>query len=206
MQHQRSPFRLLRTAAVAVPMFLLAAGAHMLAGGALPALPVVAAMLALTAFPVIILTRAKLGPAVMVCLLGASQFALHAGLDRLSSARSFTPSAGGHLHTAMPVSGSMPGMDLASPGALEHPAAGSGFAMLALHAAATLITALLLTRGEAALWALAAWLRPLAQLFRALLVPGVPRPTATPGAGFTAQPWRSLRLPARRGPPAAVAV
>lgn len=205
MQHQRSPFRLLRTAAVTVAMFLLAAGAHVLAGGALPALPVAAALLALTAFPVIILTRTKLGPAVMVCLLGAGQFALHEGLDRLSSARSFTPSAGGHLHTAVPVSGSMPGMDLTA-GALAPPAAGSGFAMLALHVAATLVTALLLTRGEAALWALAAWLRPLVRLFPALLVPGVPRPPGTPGVGFTAQPWRSLRLPARRGPPAAVAV
>ncbi len=78
--------------------------------------------------------------------------------------------------------------------------------MLAGHALATLLCAVLLARGEAALWALAAWLRPLLRL----PVPAAPDAVAAPAAviGWPADsvplPWRNLRRDCRRGPPAAV--
>ena len=55
--------------------------------------------------------------------------------------------------------------------------------MLAAHAAATLGCALLLARGEAALWALAAWLRPLVALPRPVTADAdAPVPAAFPPA------------------------
>lgn len=48
--------------------------------------------------------------------------------------------------------------------AMPSHAAGADGLMLAAHALATLGTALLLARGEEAMWALASWLRPLVKL------------------------------------------
>ena len=80
-----------------------------------------------------------------------------------------------------------------------------GPAMLAAHAVATLATALVLARGEAAVWALISWLRPLVRMLEALILlpaPAVPAFTQE----HLPRVWRSLRLPARRGPPSAFAV
>ncbi|HAP88867.1 MAG TPA: hypothetical protein DCR15_03390, partial [Arthrobacter bacterium] len=60
----RAPFRFSRALAVTTASFSLAAGAHVLAGGTLPA-------------PVMILAKAKITAPVMVVLLGAGQWALH---------------------------------------------------------------------------------------------------------------------------------
>lgn len=74
--------------------------------------------------------------------------------------------------------------------------------MLILHAAATLATALILAGGEAAVWALAAWLCPPDpdRILTAVVIPDWPH---LPAPRLTVIPsrWRSLRLPARRGPP-----
>jgi hypothetical protein len=77
--------------------------------------------------------------------------------------------------------------------------------MLTAHFLATLATGVLLARGEAALWALLSWLRPLLRLLAAL----APRPTpAVPAFTEETLPrlWRGLRLPALRGPPTISAV
>jgi hypothetical protein len=74
--------------------------------------------------------------------------------------------------------------------------------MLGLHIVATLVTVLLLAKGEAALWALAAWLRPLRGiaavpfLFPAAVAVPVPRRAM-------ARLWRVDRRQPLRGPPAA---
>jgi hypothetical protein len=77
--------------------------------------------------------------------------------------------------------------------------------MLAGHALATLACALLLSKGEDALWSLAAWLRPLIEL----PAPFPPRPAAarvlpTRPLGAVPLPRRNLRRDCRRGPPAVV--
>ena len=83
----------------------------------------------------------------------------------------------------------------------ERGAAVPGALMVALHAAATLATALVLGKGEAAVWALAAWLRPLVRILAAVAIPEWPHLSA-PAAVVIPFRWRNLRLPALRGPPA----
>ena len=103
------------------------------------------------------------------------------------------PFPAAHLHGTGPVP--------VSAGALmpEH-AAAPGALMLILHAAATLATALVLARGEAAVWALAAWLRPLVRILTAVVIP-TGRTFQHPLVIVIPSRWRSLRLPALRGPP-----
>ncbi|MGZ4661303.1 MAG: hypothetical protein ACXVYB_08495 [Arthrobacter sp.] len=179
-------------------MFFLAAGAHMLAGGALPYPGIVVGLVALTLAPVMILTRVKLTAPAMVALLGASQLALHEAFASLSVAGNFAPVSGQHLQN--------PALELPSAAAMmPGHAAEPGVPMLVLHAAATLVTALVLARGEAALWALAAWLRPLIRLLIALVIH--PRPhLVAPAVVFIPSRWRNLRLPSLRGPPRVPAV
>lgn len=201
--HARTPFHFLRAAAVTAGILTLAGGAHLLGGGELPAPGVLLAVLALTGLASTTATRLKLNLAAMTALLGAGQLALHevftafsapglatgpgtAGVHHLSGAAASPvfDAAAGHLH----------GLDV-----------GSGTLMLVAHALATAACALLLAKGEDALWALAAWLRPLVRLPEAVTpdagaAPAVPGPP--PVSPF--RPWRNLRQDSRRGPPSAV--
>ena len=77
--------------------------------------------------------------------------------------------------------------------------------MLGGHTLATLACALLLAKGEDALWSLAAWLRPLVKLPEAAMPDAVAVPAAAGWPAASAPlPWRNLRPDCRRGPPAAV--
>ncbi|MBT2567158.1 hypothetical protein J7I84_11755 [Arthrobacter sp. ISL-85] len=190
----RAPFRFPRAVAFTAAMFVLASSAHVLAGGSLPQPAIAAGILALVLAPVMMLSKTKINTPVMIGLLGSSQLVLHWAFDAFSVSAAFTPAAGPHVHDSL----------LASPGAValmpEHVAV-PGALMLALHAAATLATALVLARGEAAVWALAAWLRPLVRILAAIAIPEWPHVPA-PAAVVVPFRWRSLRLPALRGPPA----
>lgn len=188
-----APFRFPRTVAFTVAIFALAAGAHVLAGGFLPEPPIFAGLVALVLAPVMILSKIRITAPVMALLLGAGQLALHEAFNALSvSAESASVSAG-HLHGTGPVFPSgealMP-VHTVAPGAL----------MLVLHVAATLVTALVLARGETAVWSLAAWLRPLIRILTAVVIPDWPHHPA-PSVIAIFSRWRSLRLPALRGPP-----
>ncbi|QDG89385.1 hypothetical protein [Pseudarthrobacter sp. NIBRBAC000502770] len=186
-----APFRLPRVIAFTAAMLTLAAAAHVVAGGALPHPAIMAGIVALVLAPVTILSKTKINAAAMLGLLASSQLGLHWAFDALSASVAFTPADGAHVHGSVPASAAlMPGHE-AVPGAL----------MLALHAAATVATALVLARGEAAVWALAAWLRPLVRILASLAIPEWPRLSA-PAAVVIPFRWRNLRLPALRGPPA----
>jgi hypothetical protein len=188
-----APFRFPRAVAFTAAMFALAAGAHVLAGGLLPQPAIVAGIVALVLAPVTILSKTKINMPAMIALLGSSQLVLHWAFDAFSVSASFTPTAASHVHdaSAVPLSTALMPEHAAVPGAL----------MLALHAAATLATALVLAKGEAAVWALAAWLRPLVRILSAVAIPEWPHVPA-PAAVVIPFQWRSLRLPALRGPPA----
>jgi hypothetical protein len=190
-----APFRFPRAVAFTAAVFALAAGAHVLAGGSMPEPAIVAGLVALVLAPVMILAKNRITAPVMAGLLGAGQLVLHEAFDALSTSTGFTPVPGGHLHGT----GQTPHLA----GALmpEH-AAAEGALMLILHAAATLATALILARGEAAVWALAAWLRPLVRILTAVVLPDWPHLPA-PLVTVISSRWRSLRLPALRGPPPA---
>lgn len=190
-----APFRFLRAGAVTSAMVSLAAGAHVLAGGALPDAGITTGLVVLMLAPVMILTQVKLTAPLMAGLLGAGQLVLHQAFAVLSVSGGFIPVSGDHLHVTgslLPAAAAM----------MPNPAAVPEALMLALHAAATLATALVLARGEAALWALAAWLRPRIRLLTAVVIH--PRPhLPVPVLVLILSRWRNLRLPALRGPPRA---
>ncbi|WP_336854084.1 hypothetical protein [Sinomonas albida] len=193
----RAVFRLSRAAAVAGVSVLLAAGAHTAAGGALPDPLILAALLALSLVAVMLISGRKISATAMLAVLSATQLVLHEAFIVLSEGPNTAPvlaPGSEHVHVL--------GMMASSGGAHVH---SEGPEMLAAHAVATLATALVLARGEAAVWALLSWLRPLVRMLAALvLLPAPAVPTFT--QEHLPRVWRSLRLPARRGPPSAFAV
>lgn len=193
----RALFRLLRAVVVASSTVLLAAGAHLAGGGSLPDALVVVGVLALVTLSVMALAGRRISLPAMLALLGAGQFGLHNAFEILTESASSAPVLSmnaGHAHMLGMVSPQGP-----APMAMDSPS------MLLGHVLATVVTALLLARGEAAVWALLAWLRPLVRLLIAASPP--PRP-AVPAFAQNAlsHTWRSLRLPERRGPPSPFAV
>ncbi|MEW1808310.1 hypothetical protein [Pseudarthrobacter sp. NPDC080039] len=189
-----APFRFPRAVAFTAAMFALAAGAHVLAGGSLPQPAIVAGLVALVLAPVMILSKIRLNAPGMIGLLSVGQWVLHEAFSVLAASTGFTPVDGGHVHTGLQTH------PLAVAVMPEHAAAPSVL-MLVLHGAATLATAMVLARGEAAAWALAAWLLPLVRILTALVIPDWPRLPAAPATVVPSR-WRNLRLPALRGPPA----
>jgi hypothetical protein len=200
--HARVPFHFLRAASVATGILALAAGAHTAAGGKLPAPGILLAVLALTALACTAATRLRLNFPAMTVLLGAGQFVLHEVFTACSAAGLGIDPDAPDLHhvsrAASPIIGT-------AAGHLHQPDSPAGTLMLLAHALATVSCALLLAKGEAALWALAGWLRPLFRLPEAVrpdagVRPAVPGPP--PVAPF--RRWRNLRPDSRRGPPSAV--
>lgn len=204
----RAPFHALRSAIVATTIVALAAAAHVVAGGQLPAPAILFAFLALTGLVTTTATRLKLNLFAMTGLLGAGQVVLHEAFaafsapDRGPAAGAVNSAIATHAHHAVVGTIPIPADHLQ----LHQLDSALALSMLIGHALATLACSLLLARGEDALWALAAWLRPLVQL----PAPVSPRPAAarvlpprTDGA--IPLPWRNLRRDCRRGPPAVVA-
>lgn len=199
--HVRAPFHFLRAASVSTGILTLAAGAHVAGGGALPAPGILLAVLALTGLAATTATRLKLNAAAMAALLGAGQFALHELFTAFSAPGLATGAVPAAVHhqagTAAPL--------IEAAAHLHAADSAASTLMLVAHIVATAACALLLAKGEDALWALAGWLRPLVRLPEALTpdagaapaVPGPPPVSPCP-------PWRNLRPDSRRGPPSAV--
>ena len=198
----RTPFHLLRATAVATVILTLAAGAHLAAGGALPTPAIMLAVLSLTALGSTTATRLRLGFPALAALLGGGQVALHEVFTAFSSSGTAAGSGPAASHVSH-VAG--PGFLTPAADHLAGAAATAAPLMLAAHVLATLGSALLLAKGEAALWALAAWLRPLVALPQPVACDdGAPPLAAFPPAAAPLRPWRNLRQDSRRGPPSAV--
>ncbi|VXC37989.1 conserved membrane hypothetical protein [Arthrobacter sp. 9AX] len=199
-QRPRAPFHLLRASAVATVILTLASGAHVAGGGELPAPGILLAILALTTLGSTTATRLRLGFPAMAALLGIGQLALHGLFTAFGPPAAAAPAAAA-LHASH-----LTGADLLAPAVHVHaPETASGPLMLAAHALATLVCALLLAKGEEALWALAAWLRPLAALPCAVAPGGGPPAFVSfPSSAAPLRPWRNLRQDSRRGPPSGV--
>jgi hypothetical protein len=194
--------RLARAAFFAVSAVGLASAAHVVSGDGVPA------AIALCSVPVVmivvnLLAATRRGPVGLFIGMGLTQIVLHVAFMVTPTAPVCGPSpampemgmAGGHGHVAV-VCESVTG----------HGAGAAGLwpsvPMALAHVLATGLLVLLLARGEAAVWALAAGLR-----FRfrlpgpAVLLPAVRR---LPVATATARPRRArvhLRTVRRRGPP-----
>ncbi|MET3811264.1 hypothetical protein [Arthrobacter sp. UYEF3] len=199
--HARNPFHSLRSAMVATTIVTLAAAAHVVAGGRLPAPAILLAFLALSGLVSTAATRLKLNLAAMTGLLGAGQVVLHEAFSAFGVTVSPTGGVAAPAHHTGLIPIAVPADHLR----LHELDSALGVAMFAGHALATLVCAVLLAGGEDALWQLAAWLRPLVQLPAA----APPRPVRARvllprSAAPLPLPWRNLRRDCRRGPPAAV--
>ena len=202
-----APLRLLRSLIVTGVIVGLAAGGHLFGGGNLPAPMITVALAALVLVPVTWLTRRELSFTTLLGLLGAGQLVLHEAFSTLSvSAVCQTPVTGGsHLHAGTSTLHCLPSASTgASAGMDAHAAAGvDPMAMLAGHVLAVLATAWFLRRGEASLWQLLAWIRPLVHVLRPVAIPVAGPTTFARNPVFIPAPWRNLRLHSLRGPPAA---
>ncbi|MDI2033297.1 hypothetical protein [Paenarthrobacter nitroguajacolicus] len=195
----RAPFHALRSGAIALVIVALAAGAHVVGGGLLPTAPVLLALLALTALASTLATRFKLSFVAMAALLGSSQVLLHEAFTALAPVGGAAPNGTHHLETVP-----LPSLDPAAH--LHELGTTLGVLMLIAHIAATVGSAIVLAKGEDALWQLAAWLRPLVSLPTLLFRPDAGASPVAVGAPdvFIPRPWRNLRQDSRRGPPAVV--
>jgi hypothetical protein len=200
--HARTPFHAMRSGALAVAIVALAAGAHVLSGGALPVAPVLLAVLALTGLVTTLATRFRLGFPVIAALLGAGQLVLHEAFTAFGPLAVPAPGSSAHHLAAEHLSPPL-GAETVHFHEVDTPLS---WLMLTGHALATAASALLLAKGEQALWQLEAWLRPLLQLLRLIFRPDAgssPVAFSAP-AVFIPRPWRNLRQDSRRGPPAVV--
>lgn len=221
--------RLARAVVVSGMVLSLSLGAHVVGGGDAPAAPLVLAVWAFVLLATVTLAGRRFTPVRLLAVLGAGQGALHATFGWLGSA---SCSAGTGLVTtghaahlghgglasasdATAVAGCLAGAGPAGHAAhgvagLDGPAlsaggTGHGAGMLAAHVVATLVVALLVARGEAALWAAA----------RALVAVLPVEPATVPlaressvstrrtprGAGACSGAQRHATAAPRRGPP-----
>ncbi|GAB4100878.1 hypothetical protein [Sinomonas halotolerans] len=202
--------RWMRTTAMAGTVTALAAGAHAWAGGSLPHPTVLAALLALVALGSTLLGRVTLRLPALIGVLGAGQLALHEAFTLLSMPAAVPAEAanalafGRHQHVGDAVSALASSHPAAGAAAPEH--AHASWAMVALHAVATLACAAVIRQSELALTALAEWIRPLLHLPQPPAVVPAPAPAAAPPYPVQrALAWRTLAPPPLRGPPPATA-
>jgi len=211
MPQRTDPFRLLRAGAATVVILALAAGAHVAGGGSLPVPVLLAALGAFTLAGVSITSGRRFRPASLFLVLGAGQIGLH-GAFMLLAPGGCPPDlasahAGGHhggVHPAATAAAAacLPdGADGTGPAAAlftgQH---GAGPAFFLAHLAAVALTAWVLARGEDALHATVAWLRPLFRLPVPARLPAT-RAAAIAGPASAAVPTRYSTARPLRGPP-----
>lgn len=179
----------MRAVVVGAVSFALSWAAHVAAGGSSPHAGALVLLAVLTGLGSTLVTGWRLRPAALVATLGVAQVALHEALMWLSAPQSALCAG------AMPCGSAMPGMH-------APPVHSSSALMVAAHAAATVLVALLLSVGERALWFLATLLRPVLRAW--------PKPPVMPTSGLVrVQPHGARTGPrpfvsggaGRRGPP-----
>jgi hypothetical protein len=148
----RGALRGVRAAVLAASALALASTAHVAAGGGLPSLPLLALLAVPVVWGAVALTVRPLGPVALTLGLGGAQVLLHEALMALSTGACGAPQAG---TAAMAGMAGMHGGVAAPTGCVAHAmpavgtsAAATGTAMLLAHAVATVLTALVLARGE----------------------------------------------------------
>lgn len=160
----RGATRLARAAAFGVVTLALASGAHVAAGGALPSMMVLALLVVPLMMAALVLTSRRCGPVLLLGSLAAAQVLVHESLMALTSHVSvdmFPAELGAHHGAQALVSGQVSAHSASAMGGQAIAGAGGWpVTTQVAHLLATLATALLLARGEQALWRLAARLLP----------------------------------------------
>ena len=143
----RPHWRAVRVAVLGAASLVLATSAHIIGGGTLPSLGVLALTALVLGLVAVPLTGRRCRTGVLVAVLGVQQSLLHLVFTAVAEQRGCEPSdlvATAHqlgAACAMNMSMDMP-----------MTAAGASWPMILAHAAATAATAWLLARGEAWLW------------------------------------------------------
>jgi len=174
----RGALRGVRAAVVAAAALALAATAHVVAGGTLPPLPVLLVLVVPVAWGAVALTGRPLGRVTLTVALGGGQIALHEALMVLAAPTCgpLNAAAGmAGMHAVPPAGG-----PAALAGCARHTMSGTSVAwsvpgaMLAAHAVATVLTALLLAHADRALASVVTLVRvPLRRLTAVVaVVPG----------------------------------
>ncbi|ROP44701.1 hypothetical protein EDC03_0827 [Pseudokineococcus lusitanus] len=191
-----------RAGLLAALVLSLAAGAHVLAGDALPAPALLVALAAVTLAATTVVGRRRLRRRTLVPALVAGQWALHHALAVLAAplpAADAAPVGGVHLHGAavLPAVGEV-GPDVVAPSA----------AMTLAHALAAAVTALVAVSADRAWAAALTWLDrlvpALAVALRPLVPAGAPRARRTRRTRVVVPAAVVLSTRPRRGPPAAL--
>jgi len=134
----------------------LASGAHVSAGGALPSMMVLAALVLPLMLAAMILTSRRCGWVLLVGSLAAAQILLHETLMAVTShvpGEMFPAELGAHHGAQALVSDQVSTHSASALGGVAVTGAdGWPVAAKAMHVVATVITALLLARGEKTLW------------------------------------------------------
>jgi hypothetical protein len=193
-------FRFVRSSVIATLILVLSTSSHLVGGGTLPDPAILLLLAALVLAAVTSVSGRVLSLPALAAVLLAGELALHTALTALTGGPACAGASAAQHHASaavdcQPLTGQL--TESAEPG---------GTLMLVAHACAAALLALLISKGEAALELLAAWLRPLIGMLEAAAV--VPR-CARGNVG--AQPAPRLRrrdasVPPLRGPPAAPAL
>lgn len=200
--------RRVRELLVAGTTLSIAAAAHLLAGGALPGAPLAwLVVVALTAPLAVWTARRRLTLRRLLPAMVALQLVQHATLSVLGAAGTGTaPSIRGAAPDGHGLHALGPGsLAPATSGSHLHHATDAGTTswMLAAHAAAVLLTALLLAAGDRAAVNVAGHLRHVAVLVRGDQAPPVTtrEPAVVVGRSWRPHPARVRRRTPPRGPP-----
>jgi hypothetical protein len=195
----RGPDRVLRVLVLSLSSLLLAGGAHLAGGGGSPSAGALVLAVGLVTMVAAAVTARRCRVPLLLFVVGAEQLGLHVifGAGAGAAAGACAPSSLlGHSHA---------GSSATCSPAASTVAAASGdatVAMVVAHLLAVLVTACLLSRGEAWLWSAADLIIQAAAVLPALVrIPAV-RPRSV---GVTTQrPTRLAGSPAApRGPPVA---
>ena len=143
----RPYWRAVRVAVLGAASLVLATSAHIIGGGALPPLGVLALTALVLGLVAVPLTGRRCRTGVLVAVLGVQQFLLHLVFTAVGEQRGCEPS--GLVDTTHQLG---VGCALNMPMDIPMTAAGPSWPMILAHAAATAATAWLLARGETWLW------------------------------------------------------
>jgi hypothetical protein len=194
-----APLRLPRALVVTALVLGLAAAAHTAGGGHLPAAPVFALLAVLVLLPVTVLARRRLTFPVLTGVLGAGQVALHGAFTSFSPPiHCGTVGVAAHTHHQAAVLPECVSAQVADD--MVNDLGLISLVMLAAHALAVAVTALLLAHGEVLLWRMLAWLIPGIPVTAVMPPPEWPAP-ATPRTVFRLPLRPFLRARTLRGPP-----
>ncbi|MFP5315082.1 MAG: hypothetical protein ACLGHS_06865 [Actinomycetes bacterium] len=197
----RNNERMMRATVTAGVVFLLAAGAHIAGGAALPDPLILGTLAVTTVLATTVLSRRKLSLPSVLGVLGAGQVLLHEAFSTLTTTAACVPSSRAHFGPQQ--------VHCAPAGGMEHAHASSLLdnpLMFAAHAGAVVATALMLYYGETALELAAQWLRPLVALPRLVVFPPPADLPVFPDAPVRSYLEPLLTVRPLRGPPLATSL